>query len=113
MDKANRAVGLRKIKRSQQYHRKYRRRCGDHAMSRQRYALSIDLTLLAPYLVHGVDPGRVGLDAVLLCNYLDLGQPIIPGTLLVGRIRDAWRQIDRLQPDTMSDPCKWFGEPST
>lgn len=79
-------------------------------MKRQYHAISIELNLMAPYLIHGADPGRFGLDAVLLRNHE--GKLAIPGTLLAGRIRDAWRQLDALQSGSMPAPETWFGKKS-
>jgi hypothetical protein len=58
---------------------------------KKRHTLRISVSLTAPYLVHGNDPGKFGLDAVLMRDHAN--RFILPGTLLVGRIRDAWREI--------------------
>lgn len=74
-------------------------------MSRQLHAITLDISLEAPYLVHGNDPGRYGLDATLLTDHR--GRPILPGTLVAGRIVEAWSSLGgRLHnPDT----DQWFG----
>lgn len=78
-------------------------------MSRQLQNIELSITLEAPYLVHGNDPGRFGLDATLLLD--PFGQPILPGTLLAGRIAEIWQTygatFDNANPDT------WFGKPDT
>lgn len=81
-----------------------------NAAARTRYGMVMQVTLTAPYLVHGVDPGRHGLDATLLRNHQ--GHLVLPGTLLAGRIAEAWFT---LRADTansslgIEDPDEWFG----
>ena len=71
--------------------------------------LSVKLELLAPWLVHGNDPGRLGLDAVQLLN-AD-GRRVLPGTLLVGRIRDTWVALrERGLTTVVPKPETWFGQ---
>ncbi len=87
-----------------------------------RHSLLVTLDLQSPYLVHGNDPGRFGLDATLMRNHHD--QFVIPGTLAVGRILDAWRHIanctetvvhDHENPPLPLAPTQhaatWFGTP--
>lgn len=67
----------------------------------------IQITLTAPWLVHGNDPGKFGLDATLLRNHE--GKPVLPGTLLQGRLRHAWEEMRRDFQLTLPDPADWFG----
>lgn len=76
-------------------------------MSRQLQHIALCITLEAPYLVHGNDPGRLGLDATLLLDHL--GQPILPGTLLAGRIAEIWKTYGGTLGN--ADPDTWFGKP--
>ncbi|MFZ4538914.1 RAMP superfamily CRISPR-associated protein [Propionivibrio sp.] len=75
-------------------------------MSRTLHTITLSVTLQAPYLVHGNDAGRFGLDATLLFDHLD--RPIIPGTLLAGRIAEAWRSYGAQlgQPNASA----WLGQ---
>lgn len=76
---------------------------------RQLHLIDISLTLSAPWLVHGNDPGRLGLDAVLMRDRL--GRPLLPGTLLAGRISDAWTELRRDfgTGEQLPEPTQWFG----
>ncbi len=80
------------------------------ATARTRYGIELQVSLIAPYLVHGVDPGRHGLDATLLRNHR--GDLVLPGTLLAGRIVEAWFTL-RADPDNaglnIENPDEWFG----
>ncbi|KDB50825.1 hypothetical protein X805_35690 [Sphaerotilus natans subsp. natans DSM 6575] len=71
----------------------------------QTFALSI--TLQAPYLVHGNDAGRYGLHATLLRNHRRI--PVLPGTLLAGRIAEVWTAHGKALGDADAD--RWFGTP--
>ncbi len=78
-------------------------------MSRQPYALQIDITLEAPYLVHGNDPGRFGLDATLMKDHR--GRPVLPGTLVAGRIVETWHNLrSEFGEASVTD---WFGQGGT
>ena len=55
-------------------------------------SIDITVTLKAPWLVHGSEPGRYGLDASMLRNHE--GFPILPGSLISGRIRAAWKEMN-------------------
>ena len=74
-------------------------------MTRQPYAIAIDITEEAPYLVHGNDAGRFGLDATLLRDHA--GRPILPGTLVAGRIVEAWHNLGPALGN--ADVEEWFG----
>lgn len=73
------------------------------------HEIHIDVTLRAPWLVHGNDPGRLGLDAVQLRDVH--GRRILPGTLLVGRISQAWQEFHALAGSAANvpTPAYWFG----
>ncbi|MDD5028532.1 MAG: hypothetical protein PHH58_03365 [Rhodoferax sp.] len=75
-------------------------------MSRTLHTITLSVTLQAPYLVHGNDAGRFGLDTTLLFDHL--GRPILPGTLLAGRIAQVWRN----HSDALghADATVWFGQ---
>ena len=73
--------------------------------------LIVEVDLLAPWLVHGNDPGRLGLDAVQLLD-VDRRRRVLPGTLLAGRICDTWTSLRALGSpflDGVHDPRDWFG----
>ncbi len=73
--------------------------------------LVVEVDLLAPWLVHGNDPGRLGMDAVQLLD-VDGQRRVLPGTLLVGRIRDTWTSLRKLGlpfDQLVHDPRDWFG----
>lgn len=72
------------------------------------YQFPIDITLIAPWLVHGNDPGKFGLDATLLRDHH--GQPVLPGSLLQGRLRHAWTEMRQDFQLDMPDPIDWFGK---
>jgi len=74
------------------------------------YSIHITLRLRAPWLVHGNDPGRLGLDAVQLRN--GNGQRILPGSLLVGRVVQAWNEFKTLGAQAPG-PGEWFGSEAT
>jgi len=76
--------------------------------ARTLHTFSVRLQLRAPWLVHGNDPGRLGLDAVQLLA--DDGQGrLLPGSLVIGRVRDAWRSWRRLGMSGVPDPEDWLG----
>jgi hypothetical protein len=72
------------------------------------HKLCIKVKLKTPYLVHGSDPGRLGVDAVLLRNHQ--GQRILPGTLIAGRVADAWKVMEeQFGIQNIPAPEEWFG----
>lgn len=75
-------------------------------MTQHLHAITIDITLEAPYLIHGNDPGRYGLDATLLTDHR--GRPILPGTLVAGRIVEVWCSLQGQLGN--ADANKWFGQ---
>lgn len=68
---------------------------------------TLSITLQAPYLVHGNDAGRYGLHATLLRDHRR--RPVLPGTLLAGRIAEVWKAHGEVLGQ--ADPDEWFGEP--
>jgi hypothetical protein len=82
-------------------------------MKRLRH-LQVAVTLRAPWLVHGNDPGRLGLDAVQLRG--PNGQRVLPGTLLLGRLRESWEELGSMvssmagaQNLAAPDVVEWLG----
>lgn len=74
---------------------------------RQLHIFTLGIELQSPYLVHGNDPGRFGLDATLLRDQHDC--PILPGTLVAGRIAEIWfNHGNELGSPDVND---WFGQP--
>jgi len=53
--------------------------------------LNITLTLLGPILTQSSTPGDYGLD-VAMARMAD-GKPYLPGTLIVGKLRQAWNEL--------------------
>ena len=74
-------------------------------MNRYAYEIQLDITIEAPYLVHGNDPGRYGLDATLLTD--NRGRPVLPGTLVAGRIVEVWHNLGSMLGG--ANPTNWFG----
>ena len=83
-------------------------------MSLTLHTIDLTVTLAAPYLVYGSDPGCLGLDAILLRNRSS-GTPILPGTLVAGRIADAWNELIAFGANApvgaieIPPPTRWFG----
>lgn len=77
-------------------------------MTRQLRAWRITVALKAPWLIHGSAPGSYGLDAVQLCG--PNGARILPGTLLVGRLRETWNELRTVLGEEVPDPEQWFGK---
>lgn len=77
------------------------------------HEIHIQVSLRAPWLVHGNDPGRLGLDAVQLRD--GQNRRILPGTLIVGRISQAWKEFDALAGSAANvpNPAYWFGSEAT
>lgn len=71
-------------------------------------SLHIDVTLRAPWLVHGTAPTRFGLNDTQMRDHL--GRLILPGQLLVGRLRAAWHEMQAFGLPT-EDARHWFGQP--
>lgn len=76
--------------------------------SRTLHRIELALTLRAPWLVHGNDPGSHGLDAVQLRG--PAGRRVLPGTLVAGRIREAWRDLGaKFNLADVPQDVAWFG----
>jgi hypothetical protein len=60
-------------------------------------AWKITLTLEGPILTKSTAPGAFGLDAIMARNAAD--QPCLPGTLLKGRLRQAWEELGIYQDE--------------
>lgn len=74
-------------------------------MSRRLHTITLRIQLRSPYLVHGTDPGRFGLDATQFIDHL--GRPVLPGTLVAGRVAEIWR--DHHAALGGASPGTWFG----
>ncbi|SER16320.1 CRISPR/Cas system CSM-associated protein Csm3, group 7 of RAMP superfamily [Nitrosomonas sp. Nm51] len=88
--------------------------------TRSLYHIDIAITLKTPWLVQGSEPGRYGLGATLLRNHE--GRPILPGSLIAGRIQAAWNEMKELaglhvpaDTNNKHEPkCnRWFGSAGT
>ncbi len=69
--------------------------------------LRFDLTLRSPWLVHGTAPTQFGLTDTQMRDHL--GNLILPGNLLVGRLRAAWHEM-RAFGLPAEDAGHWFGK---
>jgi len=73
------------------------------------YSISLELTIEAPFATHSSDPGAAGIDTPLARN--SGGTLVIPGTLILGRLREAWESPN--VPVTWQTKAKeWCGEPA-
>jgi hypothetical protein len=68
----------------------------------QLFQLQLTLGVEAPFLVQGSEPAALGIDALVQRNRQDV--PVIPGTLLVGKVREVWDSHG-----LTNDSNKWFG----
>lgn len=75
---------------------------------RHLYTLNIAITLKSPWLVHGNEPGKFGLDVTLMRDHQ--GRPILPGSLIQGRLRHAWKEMSTDFGLEMPDPEAIFGK---
>jgi hypothetical protein len=57
-------------------------------MRNQLHSIQLTVTVEAPFLVHGSMPSFYGIDASELLD--ETGTPVIPGTLLAGRVSECW-----------------------
>lgn len=73
---------------------------------RTHHTLRFELTLRSPWLVHGNAPAQFGLSATQMRDHL--GNLILPGKLLVGRLRSAWHEMADFELAT-ENPDHWFG----
>lgn len=77
--------------------------------TRMLYTISIEVELKAPWLVHGNDPGRFGLDATQMRDHE--GRLILPGTLVAGRIGAAWDEMrQEFGLSDLPDRKDWLGQ---
>lgn len=79
-------------------------------MEISRYKLS--LTVAGPVLPRATAIGRPGIDAPILRqgDRLD-GLPVIPGSHVAGKLREAWAQLGEIAPDQFTDIDTLFGAP--
>ena len=64
-------------------------------MSSKPYRITLRVGVSAPFITQSSEPGAFGLDAVVARD--DNGKPIIPGSLLIGKLLDAWKQFGETQ----------------
>jgi hypothetical protein len=71
--------------------------------------LKLALSIRGPFTTKGVAGGQYGVDAVLLRNHL--GQPVLPGSQVRGRLRDALEEIESAvaDPHLSQQILEWFG----
>lgn len=62
----------------------------------QFFTFQIAITLKAPFFTQGLLPPVFGIDSALLRD--ENGHPLLPGTLLTGKIRQAASQLQALRP---------------
>ena len=61
-------------------------------MTSMPYRITLTVEMCAPFITQSSEPGAFGLDMVVARD--DDGTPIIPGTLLTGKLMDAWEQFE-------------------
>lgn len=71
------------------------------------YTFRLEIHLRSPWLVHGNAPAQFGLSATQMRDHR--GNLILPGNLLVGRLRDAWHAMATFGLAT-ENPDRWFGQ---
>ncbi|MGH8556643.1 MAG: RAMP superfamily CRISPR-associated protein [Methylococcales bacterium] len=80
----------------------------------QNVAMRISLEVTGPLLTQSTDPGELGLDCVVARN--KGGTPYLPGTLIVGKLRQALEELQSVANDKVDDfrpqLDRWFGRPS-
>lgn len=71
--------------------------------------LDLKLTIIGPFNTKGIASGQYGVDAVLLRN--QLGHPVLPGSQVRGRLRDALEEIESAVDDPQLEVQirNWFG----
>lgn len=75
--------------------------------------LTVRLTVRAPVLTRATAPGAFGLDQVAAREAGGRSRPILPGTLVAGRIAHAWRDLDHLTGRALGiKAADWLGEGS-
>jgi CRISPR/Cas system CMR subunit Cmr4 (Cas7 group RAMP superfamily) len=78
-------------------------------MSHQRHIWDVSLDVAGPFLTQSTSAGRFGLDAVLARDP-DSGQPMIPGTLVRGRLRQAVMELEDCDVFDRGTHAKWLGQ---
>lgn len=73
-------------------------------MSSIPYHIELSVEVRTPFLTQSSEPGVFGQDAVIARD--KDGKPIIPGSLLAGKLLDAWEQFDETDLIT-----RWLGVP--
>lgn len=79
----------------------------------KRNDLAIHITLSGPLLTQSSEPGDFGLDIVVAKT--GNGDPYIPGTLLMGKLAQAWQEISgavNSHPSFAPDTERWLGKTS-
>jgi len=66
--------------------------------------LKVTLTLEGPVLTKSTTAGQYGVDALVACN--ERKQPIIPRTLIKGRLRQAWEELSSVAPGDFDPKTK-------
>ena len=73
--------------------------------------LKITMTIRAPFLTKSSAPMDFGLDAVLAMD--NKQRFYIPGTLIIGKLREAWQELASLSVDNFKpEMADWLGEKS-
>lgn len=73
--------------------------------------LKISLTVRGPFLTQSSVPMEYGIDTALARNKDNL--LYVPGTLLTGKLREAWLELGDLDTETFQPHiCEWLGEES-
>lgn len=70
--------------------------------------LTLRLVVRAPVLVHATGMGRLGLDSPTLRDHQ--GNIVLPGTLVLGRVRAALAELADLAGVNAEDLGAWFGK---
>lgn len=74
------------------------------------HTITVTLTLRGPVISGSTEPGRQGLD--LAGHRTDDGRLAVPGSLMKGRVAEAWDDLSRLDPAFSRPPDTWLGAPS-
>lgn len=61
-----------------------------------RHDVQLELTVVGPLLTRSSEPGDFGLDMIIARTD---DRPYIPGTLLSGKLDQAWQEIEGAAPD--------------
>ncbi|SDH79668.1 RAMP superfamily CRISPR-associated protein [Roseospirillum parvum] len=74
----------------------------------RKHHLTLRLVVRAPVLVHATGMGRLGLDSPTLRDHQ--GNIVLPGTLVLGRVRAALGELGDLAGVKAEDLNAWFGK---